>query len=321
VTGPAFLEEQASRTDRQTAALVQRSDAARTAGHADEAERLARAALKRVPNFVPALLALGRALEASGRHADAAAVYAEAARRAPLRSGVARSLRRVWVAPLAGFGVISWIILFAFRVVGQRFDQRTVLVALLASALVLVLGTLLLLRQRRRRFAVLSADDRRILEAYGGRFVAVPSPSGLVTVAVVIVALAGSAVLFAVGTKPSLAMRVGDCFSLTQSEAIQQVSAISCDLPHDTEVYATTENPAVAGAPFPGTIAVRAAAKADCERAYVSFVGEPYTTASRYVIHLLTPEQPYWDAGVRTTWCAVRGVAGQTTGSARNTGR
>jgi Septum formation len=271
---------------------------------------------------VPARLALGRALEASGRPAEAATVYAEAARISPFSPGVSKSLRRVWVAPLAGFSIVAALMWGTFRVVGRQFDQRTVLFGLLISATVLIVGTLLLLFRQRRRFASLSEDDRRLLEVHSRTGLLIGPASGrLVLVGMVIVLLSGAAVMFAMGTKPSLGMKVGDCFTLDSRTSIEQISAIPCDLPHGTEIYATVEDPAPSDAPYPGVETVRAGAEAGCEVAYQQFFGVPYSRSARLHIFILSPEAPYWDIGVRTNWCSLQDPKGrQTSGSAKGSG-
>lgn len=316
-----FVQQQNATSDPRTTEIVRQSDAALEAGQPADAERLARQAVDRDGAYIPARLALGRALEAAGNHAEAAAVYAAAARLSPFSSGVSRSLRRVWMAPLAGFGVVAAVLWAVLRIVGRQFDQRSVLIGLFISAAVLIIGTLVVLGRQRRRFSSLSADDRRLVESYGGGLVAGPAPGRLMAVAVVIVLLSSAAVLFAIGTKPSLAMKVGDCFTLDRDTSIEQVSAIPCDLPHGVEVYAVVEDPAPPGAPYPGVDAVRAAAKDGCEAAYEPFVGAPYTGSSRLWINILAPEEPYWVTGVRTNWCALQDPNGrQTSGSARGSG-
>ena len=317
-----LVEQRHAASDPTTTAMVHRSDAALKAGRPDDAERFARAAIERDPSYVPARLALGRALEARGKHVEAASVYADAARISPFSAGVSGSLRRVWLAPLTGFGIVALVLWGIFRIVGRHFDAFTVLVGLLISTAVLITGTLVMLQRRRWRFASLSAEDRKLLQAHGrGELLAGPASSRIMAVTAVIVLLSAAAVVFAVGTKPSLGMKVGDCFTLDRQTSIEQVSAIPCALPHGTEIYAVIMDPAPVDAPFPGIDAVRAAAKPGCEAAYERFIGAPYTTASRYWMNILSPEEPYWVIGIRTNWCAVYDRRGQqTSGSAKGSG-
>jgi hypothetical protein len=317
-----LVDQRHAASDPTTTAIVHRSAAALSGGDTDESERLARLAIGRDAAFVPARLALGRALEAAGRQAEAAAVYAEAARMSPFSTGVGSSLRRVWVAPLAGIGIVAFVIWSVFRVVTRQYDQRTVLGGLLISSAVLIIGTLVILARRRRVFAGLSNADRRLLEAHGG-FAGFGSASGkLVSIGGVIFLLSASAVVFAVGTKPSLQLEIGDCFSTEWNRTFESVAAIPCELPHGMEIYAMVQDPAPPGAPYPGIDAIQAAAKHGCEAAYEPFIGAPYTTTSKYWMTILSPEEPYWVLDIRTNWCAVYAhKESQSIGSAEGAGQ
>jgi Septum formation/Tetratricopeptide repeat len=317
-----LLEHQHATSDPGTTEIVRKAAAALAAGTPEEAETLARIAVGRDPAFVPARLALGRALEAQGRHSEAAAVYAAAARISPLSPGVRSSLRRVWIAPLAGFGIVYAIAILAFRELGRRFEQRTVLAGLLLLTTVLILWTLLLLQRRRRRFAALSAEDRRLLQTEGSAGIFEGQAIGrLLVVGAIVILLSGAAVVFAVGTKPSLGMKVGDCFTLGRETMIEQISAIPCELPHVTEVIAIVADPAPIDAPFPGTEALRAEADPLCKAAYAPYVGAPYVPSAKWWVSAMTPAEPYWAIGIRANWCTVVPVNGrQVTGSARGSG-
>ena len=317
-----LVEHRHAASDPTTTAMVQRSNAALQADRPEQAEQLARAAIARDDRYVPARLALGRALEALGKPVEAAAVYADAARISPFSAGVSGSLRRVWLAPLTGFGLVAFVLWGVFRIVGRHFDQFTVLVGLLISTAVLVAGTLVMLQRRRRRFAALSPEDRKLLEAHGrGELFGGPASGRIIAVTGVILMLSAAGVLFAFGTKPSLGMKVGDCFTLDKQTSIEQVAAIPCALPHGTEIYAMVVDPAPLDSPYPGIEAVQAAAKPQCVAEYERFIGAPYTTASRYWMNILSPEEPYWAIGIRTNWCAVYDRKDrQSTGSARGTG-
>jgi hypothetical protein len=317
-----LVEHQHATSDPDTVAFVERSTEALAAGDAEDAATLAHVAIGRDPAYVPARLAFGRALEAQGLHADAAAAYAAAARISPLSTGVRSSLRRVWIAPIAGVGVVYGIATFVFRELGRRFEARTVLASLLLLATVLIAWALVLVQRRRRRFAALSADDRRLLRSQGsGGFFEGQAIGRLLIVGAIVMLLSGAAVVFAVGTKASLDMKVGDCFTLDRKTSVQQLSAIPCELPHIDEVIAIVEYPAPSGAPFPGTEALRAAALPFCKAAYATYVGTPYVASSKWWVAAMTPEEPYWAIGIRANWCTVVATSGlQVSGSARGSG-
>jgi hypothetical protein len=317
-----LVEHRYAASDPATTDIVRRSDAALKAKRPVDAEQLARLAIRRDPRYVPARLALGRALEASKRPTEAAQVYAEAARISPFSPGVSKSLRRVWFAPLAGFSIVAALLWGVFRVVGRQFDQRTVLYGLLICTAVLASGTLVLLYRQRRRFASLSAEDRKLLEVHSQTGLMIGPASGrLVLVAMVIVLLSGAAVLFAVGSKATVALKVGDCFTLDGRTSIEQIATIPCDLPHGTEVFGTVEDPTAIGQPYPGVEVVRAGAEPGCEAAYQQFVGAAYDRSKRLHIFILSPEASYWDIGIRTNWCSLQDPTGrQSSGSAKGSG-
>jgi Septum formation len=308
--------------DPVTRGLVEQSYAALSIGDVGRAAEIARAALERDPAEVPALAALAKALEAAGDARGAAIVYAEIVRRSPSEEDARIGLRRLWVAPLVALGFVAWIALAALRGLSRGFYQGTVLAGLLVTAVALLVAMLYIVRWRRRRFSSLSPADRRLLAASTGSLLRDPTAYALVISLGVIVLLGAAAILFATGTKPSLEMKVGDCIDLPGTTSIQQISSVPCELPHDREIYAVSTNPAAPGAPYPGEPAVQAAAFPDCEAAYAVFVGEPYSPRSRYSIRLLYPQQPYWDIGIRTTFCTIADPhRGQLTGSGRGAAR
>ncbi len=206
--------------------------------------------------------------------------------------------------------------------VGRRFDQRSVLVGLLIVTTALILWTLLFLRSRRRRLESLTPAERRVVEAQAGAgSIDSQARTRLALIGGLIVVLSSVVILFAVTTKSSLNLQVGDCVTVEPNVTFQTVAAIPCALPHGNEIYAVIEIPAPSGAPWPGDTSLRAAAEPGCEAAYATFIGAPYIRSSRWWISIFVPEDPYWAIGVRSTWCTVANVKGaQTSGSARGTG-
>ena len=308
-------------TDATTKRLVDASTQATRAGRAYDGERLARAAIGRDERYMPARMALGRALEARGLHAEAAGVYAEVARLAPLGSGVTRSIRRLWSAPLAGFGIVAGLIWGIWRVVGRQLDARLVFYALILCAALLIGGVVVVTLRRRRRFAGLSAEDRAVVEAHVAGSFSMGVPAGsLALMGLSVVLLAGAGFIYSIGTKPSLSMKVGDCFTLSEA-SFQSVSTVPCGFPHVTEIYADFVDPAPVGAGFPGLDAIRATAMPTCEAEYASFIGAPYAEGATFKITILVPEKSYWDRGMRRSFCSVsRPDLDQVTGSARGSG-
>jgi 4'-phosphopantetheinyl transferase EntD len=69
-----LVEHQHAASDPTTTDLVRQSDAALHSKRPQDAAAMARMAMSRDAAYIAARLALGRALEALGRHAEAAAV-------------------------------------------------------------------------------------------------------------------------------------------------------------------------------------------------------------------------------------------------------
>jgi hypothetical protein len=105
-------------------------------------------------------------------------------------------------------------------------------------------------------------------------------------------------------------------FSLKTGECInpngQAATIVSCNTPHDAEVFATFS---LAGSKWPGTAAVSAAASAGCSTRLTGYLNPQLaiSLASTYIY----PDQVAWQAGTRTVICEVRASKGQLTGSVR----
>ena len=105
-------------------------------------------------------------------------------------------------------------------------------------------------------------------------------------------------------------------FSLKTGECInpngQAATIVSCNTPHDAEVFATFS---LAGSKWPGTAAVSAAASGGCSTRLTGYLNPQLaiSLASTYIY----PDQVAWQAGTRTVICEVRANKGQLTGSVR----
>jgi hypothetical protein len=105
-------------------------------------------------------------------------------------------------------------------------------------------------------------------------------------------------------------------FSLKTGECIdpngQQATIVSCNTPHDAEVFATF---ALAGSKWPGTTAVSAEASSGCSTRLTGYLNPQLaiSLASTYIY----PDSVAWQAGTRTVICEVRATKGQLTGSVR----
>jgi len=115
---------------------------------------------------------------------------------------------------------------------------------------------------------------------------------------------------------------VGDCFNQADlsgsdgSESIQveEVELVSCDAPHDLEMYAREQLP---GSDYPGDAQAARQAEQICVEEFEGFVGKPYAKSVLGVIYF----HPYprgWELGDHWATCAVGDVNGKpVTGTLR----
>ncbi len=286
-----------------------------------EAESLARRALALDPESSEARVTLGRALESRARYSEAAAEYARATRAEPISADALENLLRVWAAPVAIFGLVGVLAHLVLRFVLNHFEQTRVVAGLLVLAVALLLTAAIAVVRRRYRFRSLTAEDRRFVQILErDRGWAAPERGPLILVGIVIAVLAAAAVTFGATTKLSTDIRPGDCFTTDERASIQKVSAIPCELPHSTEIYAQFRDPSPSGAPYPGPATLQALTFERCLARFEAFVGVKYNKQRRLQIQNYVPEQDYWDQGVRDTWCGVRRLdGGQLLGSVRQT--
>jgi hypothetical protein len=103
-------------------------------------------------------------------------------------------------------------------------------------------------------------------------------------------------------------LKTGNCFNPSG----QSYALVSCDSPHQAEVYATF---ALSGAKWPGTTAAAADASSGCATRLSGYLNPQLAVslASTYVY----PDATAWQAGTRTVICEVRAANGDLTGSVR----
>jgi hypothetical protein len=109
-------------------------------------------------------------------------------------------------------------------------------------------------------------------------------------------------------TSAVFSLKTGDCLNPQG----QSYTLISCDSPHEAEVFATFKLP---GTKWPGSTAAATAASAGCKTRLSSYLNPELaiSLASTYVY----PDAVAWQAGTRTVICEVRASSGQLTGSVR----
>jgi hypothetical protein len=107
---------------------------------------------------------------------------------------------------------------------------------------------------------------------------------------------------------PVFSLKTGECLDPQG----QSYTLVSCDSPHEAEVFATFN---LAGTSWPGSTKVAAAASRGCATALTGYLNPQLAVslASTYVY----PDATAWQAGTRTVICEVRAASGQLTGSVR----
>jgi Septum formation len=107
---------------------------------------------------------------------------------------------------------------------------------------------------------------------------------------------------------PVFSLKTGQCIDPQG----QSYTVISCDLPHEAEVFATFS---LTGTTWPGARAVAAAASSGCSTRLTGYLNPQLAVslASTYVY----PDATAWQAGTRTVICEVKAASGELTGSVR----
>ena len=86
----------------------------------------------------------------------------------------------------------------------------------------------------------------------------------------------------------------GDCFNQEESEEIADVDIVSCNDPHQYEVYAVVSIAEPLGLPFPGPNRVADVAANLCLERFEEFVARPYAD-SLLEISTLSPSLESWE--------------------------
>ena len=115
--------------------------------------------------------------------------------------------------------------------------------------------------------------------------------------------LAGSA-LVACAEVPTA--EVGDCINSSDlaDDEIDEITTVSCDEPHDLEVFHAFDLPE---GDFPGEEAMSEAAEEECVGAFEDYVGLDYLDSELYIT-IINPTEDTWDtADDREILCVLQG--------------
>lgn len=100
---------------------------------------------------------------------------------------------------------------------------------------------------------------------------------------------------------------IGDCLNVPAGESVTSVETVDCSEPHDAEVFALPQFPAVEqDAAFPGPDALQAFADERCVADFEPYTGSAYADAAPLLIKPLVPSQESWeDADDRAVVCLI----------------
>jgi hypothetical protein len=109
--------------------------------------------------------------------------------------------------------------------------------------------------------------------------------------------------------------QAGDCFNNREDRAEQ----VSCDRPHDGEVFGSVTHPADRGTPYPSSYERDLALADRCVQLFGAYVGTALAE-SGLELFSIDPTEEEWEAGNREFACALGAPSGQLTESRRHTG-
>lgn len=100
-------------------------------------------------------------------------------------------------------------------------------------------------------------------------------------------------------------LREGTCFNdpvTADDELVEELAVVSCDTPHDNEVFAIIDHPDGTDAAFPSSEAMSEFANQKCEAVYYTYVGTAYAD-SLFLYSTYYPTAESWDEGDREIIC------------------
>jgi tetratricopeptide (TPR) repeat protein len=276
-----------------------------------DAEGAARTAISLDPGSANAHFLLSAALEMRKAKVEADHEYAIAIDLDPALDAAGERAWLTWRAPL--LGALSGASFIAVHLLAgglfERINNRFVAFLLLVITAAFVAAVIIGNRQQRARLARLGPYARTVVTLQtrrrrGQALQQVLAPLALLTTA--IVGLSTLTLLFAVGERASVFLKVGDCFNTETLVSMDHVSTIPCTVPHDFEVYAVLQDDTPKDAPYPGLEALHYQAAFGCLALYRSYTGVVVgKTRAPTTIKTFVPEESYWQIGIRMRFCAL----------------
>jgi hypothetical protein len=101
-------------------------------------------------------------------------------------------------------------------------------------------------------------------------------------------------------------LTAGTCFMQSTGDTVPRVRTTACSEAHDSEILGTIGLESL-GSVYPGSVAVERYALSACQAPFGQYVGRPYRASGDTLwLTSLTPQQSYWDQGIRTAWCVAK---------------
>ena len=100
-------------------------------------------------------------------------------------------------------------------------------------------------------------------------------------------------------------LREGTCFNdpvTVEEDLVEELAVVSCNTPHDNEVFALVNYPDGSEAAFPGTETINEFAETECEAIYYTYVGTAYAD-SLFLYSTYYPSEESWSDGDREVIC------------------
>ncbi len=124
------------------------------------------------------------------------------------------------------------------------------------------------------------------------------------------------------GASTLFRLRIGECFNSSAAAAgrtveVKDVSSVSCEGVHDSEVFAVLTHPAAADVAYPGDESVADYAAAECLLRFPPYTGSSYDDSDLEVASLRPDEDSWDDKDDREVACVLYQKDATLTGSRR----
>ena len=100
-------------------------------------------------------------------------------------------------------------------------------------------------------------------------------------------------------------LEVGGCYATTETDTYIGFTELSCDSPHDLEMYAAVEMTEGQSASFPGETPINDFADEECFKRFEGYVGQTWAFGESPDYVWVTPNEESWTFGDRIVQCLL----------------